>query len=195
MISNDDHKEFSSGSESNSQINEQTLAQIQQLKSAFAQMDKDFDSKLTPTEVITFLDSRMKSGPFDRNIATKIFNNIDSENKGEITVSEFIRNYIFFQGDLKKTNTKLQKKYEEELKKNEELAKSCMLNQNENITSEGLSEKSKITIEFNEINLLSNLEQYHILVIETSYKKEVKRHSIDLTNGKIIKLEDIKVEL
>lgn len=70
-----------------------------------------------------------------------------------------------------------------------------MLNQNENITSEGLSEKSKITIEFNEINLLSNLEQYHILVIETSYKKEVKRHSIDLTNGKIIKLEDIKVEL
>ena len=195
MISNDDHKEFSSGSESNSQINEQTLAQIQQLKSAFAQMDKDFDSKLTPTEVITFLDSRMKSGPFDRNIATKIFNNIDSENKGEITVSEFIRNYIFFQGDLKKTNRKLQKKYEEELKKNEELAKSCMLNQNENITSEGLSEKSKITIEFNEINLLSNLEQYHILVIETSYKKEVKRHSIDLTNGKIIKLEDIKVEL
>ena len=154
MISNDDHKEFSSGSESNSQINEQTLAQIQQLKSAFAQMDKDFDSKLTPTEVITFLDSRMESGPFDRNIATKIFNNIDSENKGEITVSEFIRNYIFFQGDLKKTNTKLQKKYEEELKKNEELAKSCMLNQNENITSEGLSEKSKITIEFNEINLL-----------------------------------------
>lgn len=195
MISNDEHKEFSSGSESNSQINEQTLAQIQQLKTAFAQMDKDFDSKLTPTEVITFLDSRMKNGPFDRNIATKIFNNIDSENKGEITVSEFIRNYIFFQGDLKKTNTKLQKKYEEELKKNEELAKSCMLNQNENITSEGLSEKSKITIEFNEINLLSNLEQYHILVIETSYKKEVKRHSIDLTNGKIIKLEDIKVEL
>lgn len=195
MISNDEHKEFSSGSESNSQINEQTLAQIQQLKTAFAQMDKDFDSKLNPTEVITFLDSRMKNGPFDRNIATKIFNNIDSENKGEITVSEFIRNYIFFQGDLKKTNTKLQKKYEEELKKNEELAKSCMLNQNENITSEGLSEKSKITIEFNEINLLSNLEQYHILVIETSYKKEVKRHSIDLTNGKIIKLEDIKVEL
>ena len=59
MISNDEHKEFSSGSESNSQINEQTLAQIQQLKTAFAQMDKDFDSKLNPTEVITFFCSTL----------------------------------------------------------------------------------------------------------------------------------------
>ena len=92
MLHVEDFKDFSSGSESNSKLNEQTLAHIQTLKDAFQQIDKDFDSILTPSELLSFLDNRMKSGQFDRNIATKLFSYIDKDNKGFLSV-DIIRSY------------------------------------------------------------------------------------------------------
>ena len=46
----------------------------------------------------------MKSGQFDRNIATKLFSYIDKDNKGEISVQDFVKGYIFLEEDIKKTN-------------------------------------------------------------------------------------------
>ena len=195
MLHVDDFKDFSSGSDSNSQLNEQALAHIQTLKDAFQQIDKDLDSVLTSSELLSFLDNRMKSGQFDRNIATKLFSYIDKENKGEISVQEFIKGYIFLEEDIKKTLTKFQKKYNEVKKVNEELAKKCMESQNEKINAEGLSDKSKITLIFSEIEVLSNREQYQIFIVETKYNREREEIDIDLDNQTVLKLENKEIEL
>lgn len=195
MLHVDDFKDFSSGSDSNSQLNEQALAHIQTLKDAFQQIDKDLDSVLTQSELLSFLDSRMKSGQFDRNIATKLFSYIDKDNKGEITVQDFIKGYIFLEEDIKKTLTKFQKKYNEVKKENDELAKKCMESQNEKINAEGLSDKSKITLIFSEIEVLSNREEYQIYIVETKYNRETKEIDIDLDNQTVLKLEDKEIEL
>lgn len=195
MLHVDDFKDFSSGSETNSQLNEQTLAHIQTLKDAFQQIDKDLDSVLTSSELLSFLDNRMKSGQFDRNIATKLFSYIDKDNKGEISVQDFIKGYIFLEEDIKKTLTKFQKKYNEVKKMNDELANKCMESQNEKINSEGLSEKSKITLIFSEIEVLSNREQYQIFIVETNYNRETKEIDIDLDNQTVLQLENKEIEL
>ena len=195
MLHVDDFKDFSSGSETNSQLNEQALTHIQTLKDAFQQIDKDLDSVLTSSELLSFLDNRMKSGQFDRNIATKLFSYIDKDNKGEISVQDFIKGYIFLEEDIKKTLTKFQKKYNEVKKMNDELANKCMESQNEKINSEGLSEKSKITLIFSEIEVLSNREQYQIFIVETNYNRETKEIDIDLDNQTVLQLENKEIEL
>ena len=195
MLHVDDFKDFSSGSETNSQLNEQTLTHIQTLKDAFQQIDKDLDSVLTSSELLSFLDNRMKSGQFDRNIATKLFSYIDKDNKGEISVQDFIKGYIFLEEDIKKTLTKFQKKYNEVKKMNDELANKCMESQNEKINSEGLSDKSKITLIFSEIEVLSNREQYQIFIVETNYNRETKEIDIDLDNQTVLQLENKEIEL
>ena len=194
MLHVDDFKDFSSGSETNSQLNEQALAHIQTLKDGFQQIDKDLDSVLTSSELLSFLDNRMKSGQFDRNIATKLFSYIDKDNKGEISVQDFIKGYIFLEEDIKKTLTKFQKKYNEVKKMNDELANKCMESQNEKINSEGLSEKSKITLIFSEIEVLSNREQYQIFIVETNYNRETKEIDIDLDNQTVLQLENKEIE-
>ena len=194
MLHVDDFKDFSSGSETNSQLNEQTLAHIQTLKDAFQQIDKDLDSVLTSSELLSFLDNRMKSGQFDRNIATKLFSYIDKDNKGEISVQDFIKGYIFLEEDIKKTLTKFQKKYNEVKKMNDELANKCMESQNEKINSEGLSDKSKITLIFSEIEVLSNREQYQIFIVENNYNRETKEIDIDLDNQTVLQLENKEIE-
>ena len=194
MLHVDDFKDFSSGSETNSQLNEQALTHIQTLKDAFQQIDKDLDSVLTSSELLSFLDNRMKSGQFDRNIATKLFSYIDKDNKGEISVQDFIKGYIFLEEDIKKTLTKFQKKYNEVKKMNDELANKCMESQNEKINSEGLSEKSKITLIFSEIEVLSNREQYQIFIVETNYNRETKEIDIDLDNQTVLQLENKEIE-
>ena len=194
MLHVDDFKDFSSGSETNSQLNEQTLSHIQTLKDAFQQIDKDLDSVLTSSELLSFLDNRMKSGQFDRNIATKLFSYIDKDNKGEISVQDFIKGYIFLEEDIKKTLTKFQKKYNEVKKMNDELANKCMESQNEKINSEGLSDKSKITLIFSEIEVLSNREQYQIFIVETNYNSETKEIDIDLDNQTVLQLENKEIE-
>ena len=93
----------------------------------------------------------MKSGQFDRNIATKLFSYIDKDNKGEIFVQDFIKGYIFLEEDIKKTLSKFQKRYNEVKKESNELANKCMESQNEKINAEGLSDKSKITLKFYQI--------------------------------------------
>ena len=195
MLHVEDFKDFSSGSESNSQLNEQTLAHIQILKDAFQQIDKDLDSILTPSELLSFLDNRMKSGQFDRNIATKLFSYIDKDNKGEISVQDFIKGYIFLEEDIKKTLSKFQKRYNEVKKENNELANKCMESQNEKINAEGLSDKSKITLVFSEIEVLSNREEYQMFIVETKYNREIKEIDIDLDNQTILKLENKEIEL
>ena len=195
MLHVDDFKDFSSGSETNSQLNEQALAHIQTLKDAFQQIDKDLDSVLTSSELLSFLDNRMKSGQFDRNIATKLFSYIDKDNKGEISVQDFIKGYIFLEEDIKKTLTKFQKKYNEVKKMNDELANKCMESQNEKINSEGLSDKSKITLIFSEIEVLSNREQYQIFIVETNYNRETKEIDIDFDNQTVLQLENKEIEL
>ena len=195
MLHVDDFKDFSSGSETNSQLNEQALAHIQTLKDAFQQIDKDLDSVLTSSELLSFLDNRMKSGQFDRTIATKLFSYIDKDNKGEISVQDFIKGYIFLEEDIKKTLTKFQKKYNEVKKMNDELANKCMESQNEKINSEGLSDKSKITLIFSEIEVLSNREQYQIFIVETNYNRETKEIDIDLDNQTVLQLENKEIEL
>ena len=194
MLHVDDFKDFSSGSETNSQLNEKTLAHIQTLKDAFQQIDKDLDSVLTSSELLSFLDNRMKSGQFDRNIATKLFSYIDKDNKGEISVQDFIKGYIFLEEDIKKTLTKFQKKYNEVKKMNDELANKCMESQNEKINSEGLSDKSKITLIFSEIEVLSNREQYQLFIVETNYNRETKELAIDLDNQTVLQLENKEIE-
>ena len=194
MLHVDDFKDFSSGSETNSQLNEQALAHIQTLKDAFQQIDKDLDSVLTSSELLSFLDNRMKSGQFDRTIATKLFSYIDKDNKGEISVQDFIKGYIFLEEDIKKTLTKFQKKYNEVKKMNDELANKCMESQNEKINSEGLSDKSKITLIFSEIEVLSNREQYQIFIVETNYNRETKEIDIDLDNQTVLQLENKEIE-
>ena len=116
------------------------------------------------------------------------------DNKGEISVQDFIKGYIFLEEDIKKTLTKFQKKYNEVKKMNDELANKCMESQNEKINSEGLSEKSKITLIFSEIEVLSNREQYQIFIVETNYNRETKEIDIDLDNQTVLQLENKEIE-
>jgi C2 domain/EF-hand domain pair len=104
------------------------MEKISVLQKEFSEIDVDHNNYLTKEELFTYLDRKNISGkPFDRAIALELFEHMDKNSDGEITVNEFIKTYIEADEILRKKieTGKLNKEYylkqyEDSIKKAEE---------------------------------------------------------------------------
>lgn len=71
----------------NNQFQQQLAQNYEQLKDAFKKIDKNSDEIISQQELLEFLDSNMPNGRlFDRNTFKKIFQLLDSDQNGSISM-------------------------------------------------------------------------------------------------------------
>lgn len=173
-----DNKENNSkliGEENKSVLTEQTQAKAENMRKAFEQMDKNLDSVLSQEELISFLDSNMKNGQkFDRSLANKIFEALDLDHNGKISVEEFIKNYLMIDNEIKSHSKELQNKYITEKEKHAQIQKLLLENRSEIINTEGISQNAKITIEIYNIEFVKIIDYLKRLSIRIRFDGENK---------------------
>jgi hypothetical protein len=117
----------------------------------------------------------MKNGqPFDRQLAHKIFETLDLDRSGSISVEEFIKSYLSIEDEIKSTVKEFQAKYMKEKDNNIKLKKLVMENQNEKINEEGIGQNAKITIEITEVEFLKHISGIKGISIRIVYREDVK---------------------
>ena len=149
------NSQMNNESEANSQYTENTKSKVEALRHSLMKYDKDLDDQIDQKELLTFLDSNMKDGrKFDRNLAKKIFEALDLDHNGRITVEEFIKNFISIEEEIKSHAKELQTKFYAEKEANAKLQKQMMENQSEKLNADGIGNNAKITIEITNIEFL-----------------------------------------
>ena len=146
-------------SEVNSQYLEQTRPKIEALRKSLMKFDKNLDDKINQKELLAYLNSNMKDGrKFDRSLAKKIFEALDLDHNGEITVEEFIKNFISIEEEIKNHAKEIQSKYLTEKENNTRLQKLMLENQNEKLNRYGIAPNGKITIEITNIEFIKSIK-------------------------------------
>ena len=96
-------------SNTSSAFNELQQKKLEALMNAFSEMDMDFNKELSKEEILDFLDKRVQK-EFDRTLANKLFDILDLNNNNSISVEEFMKGYLNFENDIKKTADELNNK-------------------------------------------------------------------------------------
>ncbi len=104
------------------------MEKIAILQKEFSEIDVDHNQLITREELFNYLDRKSITGkPFDRAIAQELFEHMDKNADGEITVNEFIKTYIEADEILRKkaetakiNKDYYQRQYEECVKKAED---------------------------------------------------------------------------
>lgn len=167
--------QYQNDSDMNSQLAEQTKTKIESIRGALMKFDKDLDDEIDQQELLNFLDSNMKNGQkFDRGLANKIFEALDLDKSGKITVEEFIRNFISIEEEIKTHAKDLQSKYFSEKEKNANIQKMLLENQTEKLNAEGIGQNARITIEIYNIEFLRNMSPLKKISIRIKLDNEAK---------------------
>lgn len=160
---------------------------MEMLKEAFKKYDKNLDDFIDYTELLSFLDSLMKTGEkFDRNIAKDIFKILDLNGDKKVTVEEFLKTFIGIYDtidlQIKAFETQL---IEEENKKRE--CKSLIRNFiNEPINEEQLSPNSKFLLEITNIEFIQQFTKFEGIRILVRFNDQVKFTNIISINGPLL---------
>ena len=163
-------------SENSSQVNEQMKSKVEVLTKAFNAMDKDLNSELTQEEVLDFLNSHTKNGmQFNQNLAHKLIEKLDFDHNGTVNVEEFIKNYVYFESDLKGAQLNLQQKMAQEAKMLQSNKELCRQYQQEQLNSEGFCDNAKITVTVEEVNMQTQLDDIKSIGITILYNDIVKQ--------------------
>ena len=176
-------------SEVTSQYTENTKTKVEALRSSLMKFDKDLDDQIDQKELLAYLDSNMKDGRiFDRNLAKKIFEALDLDHSGKITVEEFIKNFLSIEEEIKLHSKEIQTKYNLEKENNTKLRKLMLENQNEKINLHGIGENAKLTIEISNIEFLKSIKGLlDSIYIQLRYsEKKFKTKTILPDNDNII---------
>jgi hypothetical protein len=161
--------------DNNSHLTDQTRSKIENIRKAFLEHDKDLDHEITQNELLSFLDSNMKNGQkFDRTLASKIFQALDLDQSGKITVEEFIKNYMSIEEEIKTHAKEVQSKLLIEKERNSQLQKLLHENQNEKLNTEGIGQNAKITIEIYNIEFVKIIEALKRISIRIRFEGESK---------------------
>jgi hypothetical protein len=161
--------------DNNSHLTDQTKSKIENIRKAFLEQDKDLDNEISQDELLSFLDSNMKNGQkFDRTLASKIFQALDLDQSGKITVEEFIKNYMSIEEEIKTHAKDVQTKLLVEKERNSQLQKLLHENQNEKLNVEGIGQNAKITIEIYNIEFVKIIEALKRISIRIRFDGESK---------------------
>lgn len=136
-------------------VSELTKNNIDEMKAAFVEMNKEFDSPLTKEEIVYFLNKNSSNRQFNQQVCDKLLMNLFNENQDTILVSDFINGISVIIGEMKQVIRESEKKYMKENEKNDELQKKCNEYKNEKMTN-GISDNSKFTISFIDVDFQEN---------------------------------------
>lgn len=77
------------------QYQNQIKENLEKLRQCFKEIDKDNNDAIDRQELLAFLNGRMKGGKkFDEETFNKLFNSLDVNSDGMITIDEFNKSYI-----------------------------------------------------------------------------------------------------
>ena len=160
-------------SETNSQINKQR-PKIEAMQHMFEDIDKDFDSQLTQTEIINFLNTHTKNeSEFNSNLAKRFLSNLDFDQDGCITVEEFVKGYISFENDLENTANDFQTKLKTEentLRHYQNKSRACQQEELQN----GICDNAFITVKFTEIDMKTKLDEIMSIAMTVKLNEHFK---------------------
>ena len=158
--------------DSSSSINTLTQKKMEALLNAFNEMDYDSNQELNQEEFTNFINSRSKN--MDQVLINKLFTILDLNENNSISIEEFIRGYIQFELDLKKTQNDLNNTYLNEKKNFDDLSEQMKKYQTEQLNSEGFCENASITVIIDDVNFQTKLEGIKSIGIKIIYNDEVK---------------------
>ena len=158
--------------DSSSSINTLTQKKMEALLNAFNEMDLDSNQELNQEELTNFINSRSRN--FDQVLINKLFTILDLNDNNSISIEEFIRGYIQFELDLKKTKNDLNNKYLNEKQNFDDLSEQMKKYQTEKLNSEGFCENASITVIIDDVNFQTKLEGIKSIGIKIIYNDEVK---------------------
>ena len=158
--------------DSSSSINTLTQKKMEALLNAFNEMDLDSNQELNQEELTNFINSRSRN--FDQVLINKLFTILDLNDNNSISIEEFIRGYIQFELDIKKTKNDLNNKYLNEKQNFDDLSEQMKKYQTEKLNSEGFCENASITVIIDDVNFQTKLEGIKSIGIKIIYNDEVK---------------------
>jgi hypothetical protein len=160
-------------SETSSQINKQR-PKIESMQRMFEEIDKDFDSQLTQTEIINFLNTHTKNeSEFNRNLANRFITSLDFDQNGLITVEEFVKGYISFENDLENTANDFKSKLKTEENTLRQYQDKCRACQQEELQN-GICDNAFITVKFTEIDMKTKLDEIMSIAMTVKLNEHFK---------------------
>ena len=164
-------------SESSSKFNEESRQKIDSLIKGLENLGWEIQKELSQDEILYFLNSRARDGQFDPTLAQKLFSILDINNNNKITGEDFIKGYLQFESDLKKSNDEYNRKFLEEQKNLSDLEEQCRLYKSEKLNSEGFCENAKITVDITDVDIkkpLEGISSIKIIVIYNEKTEEIQ---------------------
>jgi len=157
----------------NSMVKKEYLEQKgENIRKAFLRQDKNLDGEIDKNELIAFLDGNCKNGKFDRNLATQIFNILDIDNNGKITIDEFINSYMRIIDEIKSQIKNFEVLYKQEDINRSRLELLVKNNINEVLNNEDLGPNSKFIIEIINIEYIKSRLTYDGILIRISFGRK-----------------------
>ena len=171
---------YSMQSESSSKFNEESRQKIDSLIRGLENLGWDIQKELSQDEIIYFLNSRARDGQFDPTLAQKLFSILEINNNNKITGEDFIKGYLQFESDLKKSNDEYNRKFLEEQKNLSDLEEQCRLYKSEKLNSEGFCENAKITVDITDVDIKKQLEGISSIKIIVIYNEKTEEIQFEI---------------
>ena len=171
---------YSMQSESSSKFNEESRQKIDSLIRGLENLGWEIQKELSQDEILYFLNSRARDGQFDPTLAQKLFSILDINNNNKITGEDFIKGYLQFESDLKKSNDEYNRKFLEEQKNLNDLEEQCRLYKSEKLNSEGFCENAKITVEITDVDIKKPLEGINSIKIIVIYNEKTEEIQFEI---------------
>ena len=149
-------------------------AKIDAMLSGFQELGITQNMKIGEQEITYFLNQRSQCGKFDPVLGSKFFQILSEEYISEITVQEFINNFLLFEEDLKNNLDMFERKLAKEREIYYSLEEKCLRYKSEKLNAEGFCENAKIYGEITDVDIQRKLEGIKEIIISVVYNEKIE---------------------
>ena len=149
-------------------------AKIESMLSGFRDLGINENTQISEQEISYFLNHRSRGGQFDQALGSKLFQILNEETSSQMTIKEFINNFLLFEEDLKKNSDFFERKLQEEREIYLNLEEKCRRYKTEKLNSEGFCENAKIYGEITDVDIRRKLEGIKEIIIIVVYNEKIE---------------------